>query len=407
MRSLLALLALASLAFSLAGCAASNPASDLPAEPPQEEFQDALFQGAADEGAPAGAPASHGEPQRDDGTVESGMSPPLQIPSYWARRTVTISNDFGGAAVGHVFDGVDAGSITVATAAGDGYSIEVHLEAQGMTEQDARDALDRMEVAHTDTLEADGLHLTTVVKQRDAVSPIPLVSIGTGGFGWAEVLVTLPAAPAYELAADASSGDVSVSDLRGPSVQLTTSSGDISVERLNVGTLEAETSSGDITLGTVQADDLDASASSGDVTGEALRIGKALVDTSSGDIGLQGAIDTLEADASSGSITLDAHARSTGAYKLSTSSGDVDVVLLTGLGRAYHVKAEATSGEVTVDLPDSHTQDQEDDSAEVVTDNFDDAPVQTILEVDTDSGDITVLGSGSHLPDDEDDPEDA
>jgi hypothetical protein len=396
MRSLLALLAVASLALSLAGCTSSDPASSLPPGPPEEAFQDALFEGEADQGAPAGQASAHGEPQRDDGTVETGMTPPLQLPGlFWARRTVTITNDFGGASLGTVFDGVDAGSITVGTAEGDGYSVEVVLQAQGMTEQDARDALDRMEVTHTDSLEPDGLHLSTVVKQKGPASPIPgPITFDLGNFGWAELHVTLPSAPAYDLSADASSGDVEVSDLRGPSVALTTSSGDVSAERVHVGTLSVETSSGEIALDTVQADDLEASASSGDVTGESLRLGKALVDTSSGEISLQGAVDTLEADASSGGITLDAYARHSGAYKLSSSSGDIDVTLLTGAGRAYHVRAEASSGEVTIDLPGAHAEGERDDKAEVVSEGFDAAAIQTVLDLETSSGDIAVSGSG-------------
>lgn len=395
MRSLLAILALAALAISMAGCTTSTAPTELADQPDQESFQDSLFAGPADQGAPAGQASGHGEPQRDDGTVESGMSPPLQVPTFWARRTVTITNDFGGASLGHAFFGADAGSIAVATEAGDAYTVEVSLEAQGLTEQDARDALDRIEVTHTDALQDDGLHLSTVVKQRDPASPIPFVSVGGGSFAWADVKVTLPAAPAYELAADTSYGEVSVSDLRGPAVQLTTSSGGITAQRLNAGTLEIETSSGDIDLDTVQADDLNASASSGEVTGATLRLGKAVVDTSSGDIDLQGAIDTLEADASAGGITLDAYARHSGAYKLSTSSGDVDVTLLTGEGRAYHVTAEADSGQVTVDLPDSHADKERDDRADVTTDGFDDAAVQTVVDVETSSGDITVSGSGA------------
>jgi DUF4097 and DUF4098 domain-containing protein YvlB len=204
--------------------------------------------------------------------------------------------------------------------------------------------------------------------------------------------VTLPAAPAYELSADTSFGEVSVSDLRGPALELTTSSGDVSAERVHAGTLAVETSSGDVTLDTVQADDLNASASSGDITGESLRLGKALVDTSSGDISLQGAVDTLEADASSGGITLDAFARHSGAYKLSTSSGDIDVALLTGAGRAYHVRAEADSGQVTIDLPDAHSESERDDKAEVVSEGFDAAAIQTVLDLETSSGDIAVSG---------------
>jgi hypothetical protein len=393
MRSLLALLAVASLAASLSGCASPDP-EPLPPEPAEEGFDDALFQGTPDQGAPAGDASGHGEPRREDGPVEAGMTPPLQFPGmFWARQLVTISNGFGGAALGHAFFGIDAGHVSIETAEGDGYSIEILSESYGMTEQEARDALGRVEVAHTDDLQADGLHLSTVVRQADPSSPLPFVFVGSS-HAWVEVRVTLPESPAYELSADASSGEVSVSGVRGPSIQLTTSSGDVLVDRVHAGTLSVETSSGNVELDTVQADDLQASASSGDVTGAALRVGKALVDTSSGGIDLQGAIDTLEADASSGGIALDAYARRTGAYRLATSSGDVEVLLLPGDGRAYHVRAEADAGEVTVDLPDSETRDEDDDRAEVVSSGFDAAAIQTVLDIETSSGDIDVAASG-------------
>lgn len=405
MRSLPALAALALLAAALSGCTASDAPTDLPEEPASPAFEAEVFEGEPDDGAPAGEAGTHGEPQRDDGTVEAGMSPTLQIPSFWARRTVTITNDFGGVDFGNVFLGADFGSITIVPSDGDSYSVEAVLEARGMTEQDARDALDRMEVSHSDVMEADGLHLITVVKQRPATQMIPLVTIGTGGFGLADLVVTLPSAPAYEMAADTSSGELSISGFRGPMISLSASSGDIDASELNAGTLSVDSSSGAIDLDTIQAGILEATTSMGGITGTELLVGTAVVDSSSGDIELDGIIDTLEADASSGSLTITSHGRSSGVYELSASSGDVRLSVLTGVGRAYHVKAEASSGTVEVDLEDSDTIEEEDDEVEVVTDGFDEAAIQTVVDVSTSSGDILVTDSSVEDDDDDEDAE--
>jgi DUF4097 and DUF4098 domain-containing protein YvlB len=218
-------------------------------------------------------------------------------------------------------------------------------------------------------------------------------------------VVTLPSGPAYDLTADTSFGEIDVSGLRGPSFLLTASSGSILAQEVNAGLFAVETSSGDVELATIQAEQLEANLSSGTITGSELMVGKAIVDVSSGSIELEGVFDTLEADAGSGSMDIEAHALSSGAYDLSASSGDIDLRLLTSDLRAYHVTADAGSGEVEVDLEDSDTIDEEDDHAEVVSDGFDEAPIKTVVEVETGSGTIEVSDRaiGEPADDDEDD----
>lgn len=407
MRPLPATLLLALLAASLSGCASSNDPTAVPTEQPSEGFQTELFAGDPDQGTPAGEPGSHGEPQRDDGAVESGMNPPLQIPSAWARRTITISNDFGGAALGTVFAGVDAGSITILPGEGDSYAIEATLEANGLTEQEARDSLDRVELSHDDVLEPDGLHLNTVVREKPAQQMLPFVVLGTGTWVTVSLTVTLPAGPAYDLTADASFGELDVSGLRGPSFLLGVSSGSIVAQEINAGLLAIEASSGDVELETVKADMLEANLSSGSLAGAELIVGKALVDVSSGSIDLEGVFDTIEADAGSGSITIEAHALASGAYTLEASSGDIELKLLTGPQRAYHVTADAGSGEVTVELEDADTLEEEDDHAEVVSNGFDEAAIKTVVELETGSGSIEVTDRAIGEPSEDEDDEDA
>lgn len=405
MRPLLATLLLALLSASLSGCTSDDP-SALPAEEPPEGFQTELFEGDPSEGTPAGEPGSHGSPERDDGTVESGMEPPLQIPSAWARRTVTITNDFGGAALGTVFAGVDAGSVTVVPGEGDSYTVEATIEARALTEQEARDALDRVEVTHDDVLEPDGLHLTTVVKQRPAQQMLPLVTLGSGDWATVDLVVTLPAGPAYDLTADAAFGELDVSGFRGPNFLLTVSSGSILAKELNAGLLAIETSSGDAELSTIRADSLEANLSSGSLSGSELMVGTAVVDVSSGSIDLEGVFDTLEADAGSGSMDIEAHGLASGAYDLSASSGDIELRLLTSEARAYHVTADAGTGEVEVELEDADTLDEEDDHAEVVSNGFDDAAIKTVVNVESSSGSIEVSDRAIGEPAEDEEEED-
>src|SRR4029077_19435648 len=122
------------------------------------------------------------------------------------------------------------------------------------------------------------------------------------------------------------------------------------------------------------------------------RLGAAKLGTSSGDITLDGLVDTLSADTSSGSIAVTAHGLSSGAYKLSASSGDITLKVLTGAGHAYHVRADTSSGSVKVQLDDSTTLSDKDDHAEVETNGFAAAPIQTVVDAETSSGDITVQG---------------
>lgn len=405
MRPLLATLVLALLAASLSGCTSTGP-TDLPSEDTPEGFRTDHFQGDPAAGVPAGEAGSHGSPQRDDGTVESGMETPLQIPSAWARRTVTVSNDFGGADLGTVFAGVSAGSITVLPGEGSDYTLEATIEARGMTEQEARDAIDRVELTHDDVLEPDGLHLTTVVKERPAQQLVPFVQIGYGSWATVDLVLTLPAGPAYDLTADTSFGEVDVSGLRGPSFLLTSSAGSILAQELNAGLLAIEASSGDVGLTTVRAGSLEADLSSGTLSGSELLVGKAILDVSSGDIDLQGVFDTLEADAGSGSIDIEAYALTSGVYDLSASSGDIDLTLLTSPTRAYHVTADAGSGEVEVDLKDADTLDEEDDHAEVVSNGFEEAAIKTVVEAATGSGSVEVSDRAIGEPSDDEEEED-
>jgi hypothetical protein len=387
MRALLAFAA--AVVVALSGCTSSpEPLT----EPGLERLPGAQFDSEPEQGRAAGAPGPHGEPVREDGSVESGMAS-LQVPGAWARRTVTLTNGFDGAAKATVQAALSAGGIQVQPGDGDGYRIEILLEARGATEQQARDNLARFVVDHVDTMEAGGLQLSTVVRQEPAPQVVPGLTLGLGSGGWATMLVVLPAGPAYDLAVETASGDISVHDLRGPAFTLASSSGDLDVAGLNAGVLVLGTSSGEVSLAQVQARQATVDTLSGDITGQELRIPTLVASTSSGSVVLQGAFDTLDLDSSSGSLEVEAAPMASGAYRFSTSSGHIHAQLRESGPRAYRVAAETSSGSVDVRLAGSQSQSEDGDRVQVQSPGYDQARIQTVLEASTSSGDITIVGS--------------
>lgn len=395
MRPTLAFLTLAFLATALSGCTAGDdPTAAADASEPLA-LQGEQFEGSAVQGEPAGTgtPANHGAPVREDGPVETGLEA-TNVPGAFARRTVTITNSFDGADQGHVELDISSGSLTVLPGDSDGYRVEALLEARGLTEDDARAALDRLTLVHEDTMAPDGLHLVTRTEREPRTPLVPGITVSSDQ-SWADVTVYLPAGPAYRLAADASSGDISISGLRGPSFLVDASSGDVSLEGLNARDVAASTSSGSLTIDGLQAERVEIAVSSGDLVAEALRVATLVVDSSSGSVGLEGVIDTLEVDSSSGDVEVDAHGRESGSYLVTASSGSITMRLLHEDGRAYRVTADTSSGSVEVDLPNSRSSDDAEDGeepehVEAESRDFEQARLRTTIAASTSSGDIRI-----------------
>lgn len=372
----------------------------VPDEAPQAAFPGSQFQGEASAGVPAGTAQAHGEPDRVESDVETGGNP-LLFPGAYARKTVTITNDFGGASLGVLAIGISAGTIAVVPGNGPGYELVAVLTAHAATEQEARTALDRITLSHEDILQPDGLHLTTGVRYEPAPMPVPFIVLGGGTWTEAQLTFTVPAGPAYDLWAYASSGDILVEGLRGPSFRLDTSSGAITATGLNAGTLEASASSGGIHVEQVQAAHVKLSASSGDLTAHQLVADILEADASSGDIEATGRFGDLDVSASSGNIVLEAEPLRSGHYALDASSGSLDVRVALPLGVGYDVTAETSSGTITIDLPNAEVLETDDDGdyQRVATAGFTQARTQVVIEADTSSGDITVsaLSAGGIL----------
>lgn len=395
--SLLALILTAAL---LSGCLVEESGTDGTLSTDDDAQGPAQVTAAEQAEQPSSEPAPaqpHGTPQRTDGAITTGTDPQT-YPGAWARQSITITNDFGGATLGDLAASISAGSIVVRSADREGYLVEATLESRAGTEAEARAILERAHLEHTDVLDGSTLFLQDSVRVDPASAPAPapapilppdLITVDAGQTGVrVDLVITVPLAPAIDLDADASSGDVTVSDLHGPRLDVSTSSGSIGVLLARMADVDLSASSGDVTVEDLVADTFTASTSSGDVFGKTLVLGDVVVSTSSGSATLQGTMDDIDADSSSGDLTFDATPANSGTYSFDASSGEV--VLKVANAAAYYVKAGTSSGDIFVDVPDAEVIEEDEDHVEVASPGYDDADLRTAIDTSTSSGDITV-----------------
>lgn len=337
-------------------------------------------------------PSGHGQPQRVEGPVETGLDP-TQVPMAWARQAITITNDLGGSRAAAVALHNDVGRVLVVPGTEEGYRVEAVLEARGLTEQDARDALARLQLVHADRMERGRLAVETRAEREPRVEPLPGVSIGGWDDSWIDLTVRLPAGVAYDLRAGSAAGRVAVSGLRGASSLVgDTASGTVEMADLEARHVGASSASGRVVASGVRAGTLALDTASGSIVGEGLVAGAASADAASGSIRLSGVLDSLQADTSSGTIRVEAHGSRSGAYALDAASGSIELIVLDDKPRAYRVAAESSSGTVDVQLDDSRTTSGDDGEVQVESRDFRRARVQTTVEASTASGSITVRG---------------
>lgn len=383
----------------LSGCVVEEPtaeAIDAPGQSQDSDGADAGPQGQQDPEAastPSASSAPHGTPERTDGAITTGTDPQT-YPGAWARRSITVTNGFGEATLGDLAASISSGSIVVRAADRADYLVEATLESRAGTEAEAKEILERTQFVHTDVLDGDTLFLEDTITIDPAPAPAPslipdgiLVIGGNTPSVRVDLVITVPLAPAIDLDADSSSGDISASDLHGPALDLSTSSGDVGIALVRMTDVDVSTSSGDVHVEDLVASTFEASTSSGSVFGKALAIGSVSVSTSSGDATMQGAMDDIDADSSSGDLTFDAAPAKTGTYSFDASSGEVVLKLA---GAAVHVVAGTSSGEIFVDVPEGEVIEEEEDRVEVASPGYDDAELRTAIESSTSSGDITV-----------------
>jgi hypothetical protein len=330
-RRLFPLLVVAALA---AGCLVDQPStfSGDPAEP------------GVPEGSNAGTARAHSSPQRDDGAVEVKSEGGQTV----ARRTVTISNDFGGAARSHVVLGSFNGAIVVKTSPDGGYRFTAEMHGRGQSEQEARRALDLLRLQNTDDLRAGELELSfALTANTPATLPLPVV-LPDGANNGASYTLWLPPQPAHDLEAGTSNGAIVSEGLHGPRLKAGTSNGAIASDG-GFDQVEARTSNGAISL--------------------------------------EGTFNDVDAQTSNGAIAVDLRPTRTSEVRLSTSNAAV-VVDLPRDGAAFDITADTSNGKVLLDVEDRDSVS--DDHASYRSPGWSSAEVQLTLDLDTSNASIVV-----------------
>jgi len=166
-------------------------------------------------------------------------------------------------------------------------------------------------------------------------------------FGRCGVSYELIVPPDLIASLEASSGDVVVEGLTGDLV-VRSSSGDVILRSID-GSIDAEVSSGDIELEDVTGD-VRAQASSGDVTATGLTAGSLRLRTSSGDVEAQldAAPESIDAEASSGDVTIMVPDDGTAyAVEGESSSGDRRISVAADPDSPNHARVHTSSGDAT------------------------------------------------------------
>lgn len=256
--------------------------------------------------AACAAPAVHGEPQRDDGTVDTAP----EGGTFVARRTVTIANDFGGAPRSTVLLQTFNGAMAVLPSTDCGYRLVAQMYGRGATPDDARQALDLLTLTATDHLAQGTLDLSFVVASG-APEAVPLpINLGSGVNHGAAFQLWLPPGPAHDLEARTSNAAIGVQGLHGPRLNATSSNAALSAE----GTFD------EILLG-----------------------------TSNGAIELTGTFRTVVAQTANAAIDAELRPAHSGSVRLGTSNAAIGVALPRDAS-AFDITAGTTNGRVGFDL---------------------------------------------------------
>lgn len=312
-------------------------------------------------GVAAGTASGHGAPQVDAGTLKVTH----EGYRWYARQTIVVQNGFSGADRAALSLAAFNGGLSVTGTTDGGYKGTVRLEANGNSEQDARDAFASMELRTPDSLQGAsltfGLHVVTTT------NAIP----NNSGRG-ATIDLEIPRGPVYNLGADTSNGPITVHGLRAETVAVDTSNGPISVA--------------DVT-----ADELNLDTSNGPITAKPFATGKGVFDTSNGPIDVQGTADDLTLDTSNGPIDARLQPAHSGHYGLDSSNGQILLKLKGDASTGFDATASTSNGQATISLlggePVGH---QEDTDAHVRTAGYDGKAVRTSIGADTSNSDLRI-----------------
>ena len=156
------------------------------------------------------------------------------------------------------------------------------------------------------------------------------------------------------LEVNTASGNVNVEKTHAPAYTLRTASGDVTLDasvKDAIDRLFISAASGDIRVGSIFAKEADVSSISGDVELEG-DFGDLKCKSVSGDVEFEGTAQNLVSRSVSGDVELNLSNAETGSISADATSGDVEVNLLDNCGRA-HADCSSTVGEVTCEIDDA------------------------------------------------------
>ncbi|MGD1048717.1 MAG: DUF4097 family beta strand repeat-containing protein [Candidatus Krumholzibacteriaceae bacterium] len=182
-----------------------------------------------------------------------------------------------------------------------------------------------------------------------------------------------------KLKIDASSGDMTVSGVAGNAF-LSSASGDIEAHHVS-GDAAVRSASGDITLSEIGGD-LTAASTSGDVTVNGVR--GIVFSGTSGSARFTGVRGQVSASAASGDVEVTAAPVSAVNYEIRTSSGQIELKFENAVKGGFALKAQTTSGDISVTLPIKVTKVTRHYLTGVVREG------KSVVVLETASGDITV-----------------
>jgi hypothetical protein len=327
-----ALAVVALLASLLSGCLADDPSLD------------GIPEGRPASGVNAGTPSTHGTPERVESAVSVQSPGLLGGNQYVASKTITITNDFGGARQATVSLSTGAGGVTTSAWGEGGYKLVALLQARASTEAEARRQLEAMALVHTDRLSGSTLELASSVR-TPSNPPQGVSHSGT-------LTQSLPREPAYRISLDAGSGGATSQGLGGPSITADTGSGGIRID------------------------------------GSFARL---VADAGSGGIDLQGTANQVEVDTGSGGVSARLCPGASGTWSFDTGSGGIDLTIVRGAGDAFDVEASAGSGNVDIRLSDGQAVGtQRSNHGHVRSNGYANAAVQVGVQASAGSGSITI-----------------
>lgn len=330
------------LALTLGALLASGCLSDVVTGPQESDPQDA----AAPRGENAGSPGTHASPSRTDGPVD--VKP--EGNQYVARRTVTVVNDFGGADRSHVVLSTFNGAISLQPAQDGGYTFTAELYGRGNSEQEARHALDLLELQNTDDLRGSTLELSfALTANTPAALPLPVV-MASGVNNGATYVLHVPPEPAHDIEAGTTNGAIASVGLHGPHFKAGTSNGAIAANG-GYDRVEASTTNGGISL--------------------------------SG-----GVFNDVDAKTSNGAIAASLEPSRSATARLQTSNGAIVVSVPRDDDVAFDITADTTNGRVVIDVEGHDSVD--DDHGEYRSQDWSSAAIRLTLDLDTTNGSIIV-----------------